>query len=147
MSTRDQYPTGVPCWVETLQPDPSAATRFYGPLLGWEFSEPEPLADGLPGEYSVAHVDGLAVAGIGTLPALGGPPTAVWSTSIRVDSADQAVELGTAAGASLELGPLAAGSAGRWAVLVDPTGAAVGVWDAREIAKERSSSISQGHGR
>lgn len=130
MSTRDQYPAGVPCWVDTFQPDPGAATAFYGALLGWQFSEPEPMAGGLPGDYLVAHVDGHAVAGVGTLPALGGPPTAVWSTSIRVDSADRAVQLATTAGASVMLGPLAAGSAGHWALLVDPTGAAFGVWEA-----------------
>lgn len=141
MSTRAQYPTGVPCWVETLQPDPRAATTFYGPLLGWEFSEPEPMAGGVPGEYFVAHVEGHAVAGIGTLPALGGPPTAVWCTSIRVDTADRAVELATAAGATLVLGPLDADSDGRWAVLVDPTGAAFGVWEARD--REGAQLVNQ----
>ncbi|MDQ6746418.1 MAG: VOC family protein [Actinomycetota bacterium] len=130
MSIREQYPAGVPCWVETLLSDPRAATTFYRSLLGWEFSEPEPMAGGLGGEYYVAHVDGHAVAGIGTLPPLGGPPTAVWSTSIRVESADRLVELATTAGASVMLGPLAVGSAGRWAVLVDPTGAAFGAWEA-----------------
>ncbi len=141
MNTREQYPTGVPCWVETLQPDPRAATRFYGPLFGWEFSGPEPMAGGLPGEYFVAHLDAYAVAGIGTLPALGGPPAAVWSTSIRVEDADRAVELATTAGASHILGPLTAGSAGRWAVLVDPTGAAFGVWEAHD--REGAQLVNQ----
>jgi predicted enzyme related to lactoylglutathione lyase len=36
MSERDHYPTGVPCWVETLQRDPRAAQRFYGSLFGWQ---------------------------------------------------------------------------------------------------------------
>jgi uncharacterized protein len=134
MSTRDEYPTGAPCWVETWQPDPLAAMEFYGALLGWEFSEPEPMPGALPGEYFVARVGGRAVAGIGTLPALGGPPTPVWSTSIRVESADEATGLAIAAGARRLLGPLDVGAAGRWAVLQDPTGAAVGVWEARERA-------------
>lgn len=34
MSRRDDYPAGVPCWVETLQPDPQAALGFYGALFG-----------------------------------------------------------------------------------------------------------------
>ena len=29
------YPPGVPCWVETPQPDPAAAAGFYGELFGW----------------------------------------------------------------------------------------------------------------
>ncbi len=35
MTRRDISPTGAPCWVETLQPDPGSALAFYGPLLGW----------------------------------------------------------------------------------------------------------------
>jgi len=51
MSEREEYPAGVPCWVETLQPDPRVALDFYGPLLGWEFAEPGPMPGDLPGEY------------------------------------------------------------------------------------------------
>ena len=32
MSEHEEYPAGVPCWVETLQPDPRVALDFYGPL-------------------------------------------------------------------------------------------------------------------
>jgi uncharacterized protein len=135
MSTRDQYPTDVPCWVETLQPDPRAAMRFYEGLLGWESAEPEVTGSGLPGEYFVARVDGRDVAGIGTLPAVGDPPTPampVWSTFVRVESAAESAERGVNAGGRLLLGPLDAGSAGRWAALLDPTGAAFGIWEARD---------------
>jgi len=131
MTQRDEYPAGVPCWVETLQPDPRAALDFYGSLLGWEFSAPGPMPGDLPGEYFVAHVDGCAVAGIGALPASGGPPSAVWNTQVCVDGADAAVDRATSAGGSLVLGPLDAAADGRGAVLVDPTGAAFSVWEAR----------------
>src|SRR2546430_7568957 len=36
MPERDGYLPGVPCWVETTQPDPDAAAAFYGGLFGWE---------------------------------------------------------------------------------------------------------------
>lgn len=132
MSEREHYPPGVPCWVETLQPDPRAALDFYGPLFGWEFAGPGPMPGDLPGEYFVARVSGRDVAGIGSLPEMGGPPMAVWSTYVRVAGADEAVERATAAGASLLAGPLDALPAGRLAVLVDPVGAAVCVWEARD---------------
>src|SRR5579862_4972348 len=32
---RDGYIHGVPCWVDTNQPDPEAAVAFYGGLFGW----------------------------------------------------------------------------------------------------------------
>ncbi len=76
---------GVPCWVETLQPDPPAALGFYGALLGWEFPEPGPMPGGLPGDYFVAQVEGREVAGIGTLPDLGGPPIPSWKRTFPLD--------------------------------------------------------------
>ncbi len=56
MRKRDEYPPGAPCWVDTVQPDPRAALRFYGPLLGWSFDPPVPMPGGLPGDYFTARV-------------------------------------------------------------------------------------------
>src|ERR1044072_5909003 len=83
MSPRESYPVGVPCWVDLTTPDPQAAAAFYGALLGWEFSEPGPMPAGLPGEYVIARLDGLAVAGIGAA------AVPSWNTYVRVDSAAQ----------------------------------------------------------
>lgn len=44
MLERDGYPHGVPCWVDTRQPDPEAAVAFYGDLFGWTFEERTPTA-------------------------------------------------------------------------------------------------------
>lgn len=134
MSERDRYPAGVPCWVETLQPDPEAALDFYGPLFGWEFAGPGPLLDDLPGQYFVAQIRGRDVAGIGSLPDSGGPPRAAWTTYIGVESADESAESAKAAGGSLLVGPFDALPAGRLAVLADPVGAPVCVWEARARA-------------
>ena len=47
MPERDGYIPGVPCSVDTSQPDPEAALRFYGGLFGWEFEDLMPAeADG-----------------------------------------------------------------------------------------------------
>lgn len=130
MGARDEYPAGVPCWVEALEPDPRDALGFYGSLLGWEFSEPGPMPGGMPGEYFVARVEGREVAGIGALPERGGPPPS-WSTYVRVDDAAATAEHVTSAGGRLLIGPLDASQDGRFAVLADPAGAAFGVWEAR----------------
>ncbi|MGI8412541.1 MAG: VOC family protein [Solirubrobacteraceae bacterium] len=129
MSQREEYPAGVPCWVETLAPEPRAARNFYASLFGWELDEPGPMAGERPGKYFVARVKGRDVAGIGSLPD-GGPPMAIWNTYIRVDNADEAAARATAAGARLLVGPLDAPPAGRLAVLVDPVGAAISLWEA-----------------
>ena len=42
MSERDGYIPGVPCWIDTAQPDPEAAAAFYGGLFGWEFENVMP---------------------------------------------------------------------------------------------------------
>src|SRR5580704_9469793 len=42
MSTREDYPVGVPCWVDTSQPDPVDAARFYSGLFGWQTEDAMP---------------------------------------------------------------------------------------------------------
>ena len=51
MPERDGYIPGVPCWVDTSQPDPEAAVGFYGGLFGWEFEDVMP-PDSEPGTSS-----------------------------------------------------------------------------------------------
>ena len=63
MSRRDDYPAGVPCFVDTLTPDIEAALGFYGTIFGWEFDGPGPMPGDPPGSYYVAHLDGDDVAG------------------------------------------------------------------------------------
>jgi predicted enzyme related to lactoylglutathione lyase len=65
MSKRDGYDPGVLCWVDTLQPDPRAASSFYRDLFGWDFEGVEPLPGEPPGEYFVARLHGRDVAGVG----------------------------------------------------------------------------------
>jgi predicted enzyme related to lactoylglutathione lyase len=84
---RDAYPAGVPCWVDTAQPDPEAAAAFYGGLFGWEFEDRMPA--GSPGRYLVAQLRGRDVAGVGSQPE-GMPSTAAWNHYVCVDSADEA---------------------------------------------------------
>jgi uncharacterized protein len=141
MSERERYPAGVPCWVETLQPDPQAARAFYGPLFGWDFSAPGPMLGDLPGQYFVAQVGGRDVAGIGSLPDSVGSPTAIWNTYVRVDSADETAASATDAGGSVLLGPFDALPAGRLAVLADPVGAPLCAWEAR--AREGAQLVNE----
>jgi predicted enzyme related to lactoylglutathione lyase len=125
---RDDYPPGVPCWVDTAQPDPEATVHFYGELFGWEFEDRMP-ADA-PGRYYIAALRGRAVAGIGSLPDAA-PPTAAWNTYIGVGSADDTAAKVTDAGGSALTDPFDVFDAGRMAVLADPSGAVFGAWQAK----------------
>jgi predicted enzyme related to lactoylglutathione lyase len=124
---RDGFPPGVPCFVDTSQPDPEAAARFYGQLFGWEFEDRMPA--GAPGRYLMAQLHGRDVAAIGSQPE--GPPSEpAWTTYIAVDSADEAVRQVWNAGGQVLAEPFDVFGAGRMAVVTDPAGAAFCVWQA-----------------
>jgi uncharacterized protein len=126
---RDGYMPGVPCWIDTSQPDPAAAVAFYSGLFGWEFENAMP--PGAPGEYYIARLRGGDVAAVGSQPE-GGPPTAVWNTYIWVESADEAASKVSDAGGRVVTAPFDVMQAGRMAVCTDPEGAAFCVWEAKE---------------
>ena len=94
MAEPDRYIPGVPCWIDTSQPDPSAAAAFYGWLFGWELEDVMP--PGSESRYLMARVRGGDVAAVSSQPE-GAPPQAVWNTYIWVASADEAAERARAA--------------------------------------------------
>lgn len=127
MSERDQYPAGVPCWVDTLTPDVPAVTRFYEAVFGWEFDGPGPMP-GPSGEYYVARLRGRDVAGVGSSrPDAQLPPA--WNTYVSVASAEAVVERAASAGATILAPPFDAFPAGRGAVMADPAEAVIGIWE------------------
>ncbi len=135
MSRRDDYPAGVPCFVDTLTADVQAAKDFYGEIFGWEFAGPGAMPGDPPGEYFVARVDGDDVAGVGTRPAQSAdeaPPA--WNTHVAVDSVDATVARATAAGATVLVEPFDAPPAGRMAVIAHPAGGALSLWQAGDRA-------------
>jgi uncharacterized protein len=129
MLERDGYIPGVPCWIDTSQPDPGAAVGFYGGLFGWDFEDVMP--PGSDGKYFIARLGGGDVAAVGAQPQ-GGPPMAVWNTYIWVASADEAAGKVKDAGGRVVTEPFDVMEAGRMAVCTDPEGAAFCVWQAKE---------------
>ncbi len=129
MALPERYPPGVPCWIDTAQPDPEAAAAFYGGLFGWELEDR--MSAGSPARYFVARLGGEDVAAIGSRAAdVEGTPA--WATYVRVDDADDAAANATAAGGLVLTAPFDVLQAGRMAVLADPSGAVFAVWQARE---------------
>jgi predicted enzyme related to lactoylglutathione lyase len=140
MSAPDRYIAGVPCWVDTTQPDPKAAVAFYAGLFGWECEDVMP--PGAPGEYHVARIRGGDVAAVGSQME-GAPPAAVWNTYVWVESADAAADEVRAAAGAVLVEPFEVGDAGRMAVCADPEGAAFCVWQARA---HRGATVVNEHG-
>ena len=127
MAERDGYIPGVPCWVDTSQPDPEAAVAFYRGLFGWEFEDVMP--SGAPGKYYMARIRGGDVAAIGSLPEVA-PPAPAWNTYIWAPSADQTATQVLEAGGRMLMAPFDVLDFGRMAVFTDPEGAAFAVWQA-----------------
>jgi predicted enzyme related to lactoylglutathione lyase len=126
---RDFYPPGVPCWVDTEQRDPVAATDFYGKLFSWQFDDQLAGTDGP--HYFLAKLHGLDVAGVATLAEPGsGQPR--WNTYVSVASADDAARRVKDAGGTVLMAPVDVLDAGRVGVFADPEGARFCVWEARE---------------
>jgi len=120
---REGFPPGVPCWIDTQQPDRDAALRFYGAVFGWSFENHLQRGDRA---YDLATLDGHVVAAIGSGPS---DTTATWTTYIGVDDVEAAVANVEAAGGTVVAPPLRAGSAGRLALVTDPTGANLALWE------------------
>jgi uncharacterized protein len=126
---RDGYIHGVPCAVDTTQPDPEAAVAFYAGLFGWEFEDVMPPE--APMRYFVARLRGRDVAAVASAPE--GVSNAAWRTYFWVDSADDAAATVRAAGGTVVADPVdVPPDAGRTAILRDPGGAEFSVWQARQ---------------
>jgi len=140
MVDRDGYIEGVPCWIDTSQPDPEAALPFYSGLFGWELEDVMPQDS--PGKYFVARLRGGDVAAVGSQPE-GAPPMAVWNTYIWVDSADATAAKVEAAGGKTLTPPFDVMDAGRMAVFSDPEGAVFCAWQAKQ---HKGANVVNEHG-
>jgi len=127
MPERDRYTAGVPCWIDTNQPDPEAAVEFYGGLFDWKFESVMP--PGAPAKYFLARLRGRDVAAVSSLPE-SAPQVATWDTYVWVDSADETASKVRDAGGSVVKEPFDVMDAGRMAVFTDPEGATFCVWQA-----------------
>ena len=128
MSERDGFQDGVPCWVESLQPDPGAGVAFYEGLFGWEFEGSGPI-DGDPSrEYFVARLRGRDVAGVAPTPPGFDFPSSSWVTQVQADDVEATAARAEQAGGSILAGPMDFGSIGKLIVVADPQGGTLALW-------------------
>ncbi len=125
MSERDGFQPGVPCWVDTWQPDADAAMRFYTQIFGWEAEETMP--EGVEGTHYICRLRGRDVAAIASRPE-GAPEVTAWTTYVWVDDVDATAARARGAGGSVVVEPFDALDGGRIAVIADPAGAVIGAW-------------------
>lgn len=119
------YGDGVPSWVDLSTSDLEASRRFYVQLFGWTIEPGPPETGG----YSNATLRGLPVAGIGPQMDPNLPP--YWTNYVNVFDVDAAAGRVSKAGGRVAFGPTDVMGFGRLALFLDPTGAALGLWEPR----------------
>jgi len=125
MSERDGYQPGVPSWVDTWQPDADAAVAFYTQVFGWEAEDTMPA--GVDGKHYMCRLRGRDVAAIASRPEEA-PPVTAWNTYVWVADAGRSAENAIEAGGSVLKQPFEALDGGRIAIVADPAGAVLGIW-------------------
>ncbi|WP_409236386.1 VOC family protein [Streptomyces sp. PA5.6] len=117
---------GAPCWVSLTTRDLLAAQEFYHAVLGWDWRIGK-LGD----QYRFASVDGLPVAGVSVVEAMGHAAVA-WTPFFATADANETVARSQERGGTTAVGPISF-PPGRAALLADRDGAAFGVWEGQLI--------------
>ncbi|HUR94786.1 MAG TPA: VOC family protein [Gemmatimonadales bacterium] len=126
----DSYAPGMFCWADLGTPDAISATRFYTSLFGWT-ADNRPM--GPDGFYTMLNADGRSVAALYQQdPAQQSPPH--WLSYISVASVNETAELAKSLGAAVLMEPFDVLDVGRMAMVQDPAGAVVALWEARRHA-------------
>ncbi|MFI1799043.1 VOC family protein [Streptomyces sp. NPDC020379] len=125
------YAPGTPCWIDLMVPDQQAALDFYRDLFGWQGEVGPPETGG----YAVCTLRGKPVAGIMTAMSPDGGPTppTVWTTYLATADVDATEQKVTKAGGKVMMPAMDVMTLGRMSVVSDPTGAVVGLWQARDF--------------
>jgi len=125
------YRQGTPCWVDLSTTDEAGALEFYSGLFAWE-DEPNDAGDGAT--YHMQKLgDAYAAAITQQRPdeAAAGVPSH-WATYLATDDIDATAARAGAAGGQLVAEPFDVMDAGRMAVVADPTGGLVSLWQAKQ---------------
>jgi predicted enzyme related to lactoylglutathione lyase len=123
MPQRTSYLHGTPSWVDLATPDKAGSKDFYGSLLGWRFED----GTEQEGFYTMAYLGDAAAAGMmQTDDSMGVPP--VWSSYVTVDDIEATVKQVEPAGGQVMRPPIDVLEYGRMAMVVDPTGAVLCLW-------------------
>jgi predicted enzyme related to lactoylglutathione lyase len=118
--------TGAFCWMELLTPDTKGAGEFYGSIFGWELKPGRP---GALGDYWTYRKAGHAVAGMVERPAGADYPTR-WLPYVQVEGLAEIAVRAARHGGSVLLPVTPIQDEGQFAILRDPSGAVIGIFEA-----------------
>jgi uncharacterized protein len=127
MAERTEYAPGIPNWVDLQTSDQAGAKEFYTALFGWSYDD-QPIDEN--SVYSMSTIRGKHAAAIAPLPPQQGIPPH-WNTYVAAADVDATVGRVSGAGGTVVMPPMDVMDAGRMAVIADPTGAMICVWQAK----------------
>jgi len=113
------------CWNELATSNLQGAKDFYGNVFGWEFLDID-MGDMI---YTKIKRNGNEFAGIWSIPKDKQkeiPPH--WISYILVEGLDKALEKAVKNGAAIVKPATNAGDFGRFAIITDPAGAYIALW-------------------
>lgn len=119
---------GAPCWIDLFSSDTERAKDFYGRLFGWTTMDPGSDYGG----YFLFQKEGKVVAGCMANDGEQGTPD-TWTVYLTTDDADRTVEAAKANGGQVYVEPMDVTENGRMAMVGDPGGAAIGIWQPRDV--------------
>jgi predicted enzyme related to lactoylglutathione lyase len=111
--------------VELSTTDVAKAKTFYGKLFDWKL-EDIPLGDTT---YTMVKVGEGTGGGLMKQPVPGAP--SAWLAYVQVDDLKAATSKAKSLGAKVMQEEVEVMGAGKFSIIVDPTGAALGLWEPR----------------
>jgi predicted enzyme related to lactoylglutathione lyase len=131
MTEVTRHPHGSFSWAELATTDTTGAKDFYTALFGWTFTD-GPMGPGPEDVYTRLQLEGKDVGALYPMMkeqrAQGAPP--FWLAYVTVGSADEAAKKTRDLGGKVCADPFDVMDYGRMAILQDPTGATLAVWQA-----------------
>lgn len=131
MPVIERHAPGEFCWIELATSNQSAAKSFYSALFGWAVRD---VPIGPNDSYSLLELQDRVAAGAFTISdsesAAGVPPH--WHLYVAVASADEAAKKAGELGGKVVEAPFDVMDRGRAALIQDPTGAFLSVWEANK---------------
>ncbi len=116
------------CWNELMTPDVEKAKSFYQALFNWEYRESETCSENNQ-KYTMIKTPSGDCGGIIETPAdKQGQIPPHWMSYVSVDNIDETLTKATSLGATVKVPSTDIGDLGRFAILTDPTGAHIALW-------------------
>jgi predicted enzyme related to lactoylglutathione lyase len=123
---RDTAPVGGPCWADLLTHDKDTSVAFYTDIFGWDAQDMG--AD--YGGYVTLSKNGETIAGL--MANTGQPMPDFWGVYLASVDTKESVDNAVAHGAAVIVPPMDVMDLGVMAVVTDPSGAGIGIWQPKE---------------